>query len=105
VTLPGLGLVVEVLQLLTHHEVPFVFLKQFRDVANGRQACYQSVVEAPARLLTLRTTGRLPGSYEAEIRPYDSHPIAQELGLHRTGPVRAAWYSEFDFVMENGNTA
>jgi uncharacterized protein with NAD-binding domain and iron-sulfur cluster len=104
IVLPGLGIAVEVFKLLTHHEVPFVFLKQFRDAADGRQACYQAVVEAPARLLRLRGGGPLTGEYQVTVQPLASHPILQELGLPAGAQSAVgAWHTEFDFVMEGGH--
>src|SRR5262249_39640273 len=61
IRLPGLGLVLELFRFLTHERVPMVFLKQFRDVADGRRSAYQAIVEAPARLLALREGGQLAG--------------------------------------------
>jgi hypothetical protein len=103
VTLPGLGLVVQVFKFLLHKEVPLVFLKQFRDVADGRRACYQAIVEAPAQVLQFRTAGELKGAYRVVLHNFDSCPIARDLGLTAEGqPALAAWYTDFDFVMGNG---
>jgi hypothetical protein len=103
VSLPGLGLLAQAFQFVAHREVPLVFLRQFRDVADGRRACYQAVVEAPARVLQFRDAGRLPGDYRLTVNELDSHPIARELGL--AGPSQAAlgaWYVDFDFILANG---
>jgi hypothetical protein len=103
VTLPGLGLAIEVLDFLTHQEVPLVFLKQFRDVADGRRACYQAIVEAPAQVLRFRTARELQGAYRVVLHHYDSCPIARDLGLTAEGqPALAAWYTDFDFVLRDG---
>jgi hypothetical protein len=101
--IPGLGLIVELWDFLVHHEMPLVFLKQFRDAANGLLACYQSIVECPARLVRFGHAGLLAGSHEVDIKPYASHPIVQELGLAGpVSPVELAWHVDFDFIMENG---
>jgi hypothetical protein len=103
VSLPGMGLIVELYDLFVHHEMPMVFLKEFRDVTDGKQACYQDVVEAPIQLTRLHTGGWLPGEYEINIGQYASHPIVSDLGLHGACvKVEAAWYMEFDFVLGNG---
>jgi hypothetical protein len=88
---------------LEGYEAPMIFLKQFRAISDGKRACYQAIVEAPARLLTLRSAGRLRGRHEVEIQPYESHPIARDLGL-RSGRLTpfASVYADFDFVMNNG---
>jgi hypothetical protein len=103
VTLPGPGVAVEAFELLVRHEMPLVFLKQFRHIADGRLACYQAVAEAPARVTKFRGGGWLPGEHRVRVTPYASHRIAEDLGL--AGPQStavAAWYLDFDFVLENG---
>ncbi len=88
---------------LDPREVSVVFLKQFRDVADGRQACYQAVVEAPARVVSFREAGVLAGDYRLAVGEFDTHPVIRELGL--AGPeekVLGAWYVDFDFIMETG---
>jgi hypothetical protein len=103
VTLPGPGLLVEAFQFLVHHEYPMVFLKQFRDVADGRMACYQAAVEAMCRISSFRTGGWLSGQYQLTVGEFASHPIVQELGLKGASPpALAAGYLEFDFSMEAG---
>jgi hypothetical protein len=103
VTLPGPGLAVQVIDFLLHEEVPLVFLKQFRDVADGRRACYQAIVEAPAQVLRFRAGGPLSGTHRVTLHHYDSCPIARDLGLNPAGQTAlGAWYSDFDFLMGNG---
>ncbi len=80
-----------------------IFLKQFRDHADGNLACYQAVVEALVRVGAFRSAGWLPGTYEVAIESYASHPIVADLGLGSgKPPVVAAAYLDFDFTMEDG---
>ncbi len=103
VTLPGLGIVHELFEFFEHREYPLIFLKQFRDQADGNLACYQAVVEALVRIGTFRAAGWLPGTYEVSVESYASHPIVADLGLGSgRPPVVAAAYLDFDFRMENG---
>ena len=102
-TLPGWGLAAEVADLITHHRYPLVFLKQFRDIADGTRACYRSVVESPVHITAFRAAGLLDGRYEIAIGTYESHPIVQDLGLVSTAPpVLAAGYMDFDFYVDKG---
>jgi hypothetical protein len=73
--------IVEMATMLITHQMRLVFLKQFRDVADTRLACYQAIVEAPLTLLQFQQGGSLSGNYVIHINPLDSHPLAQTLGL------------------------
>lgn len=111
IVIPGLGVLKEILDLVLHGTMPMVFLKEFRDVANGAKACYRAVVEAPAKVTHLRQVGRIGHGYQVAVHQYASHPIVQELGLRGefdpkqtvwTADVRGAWYVDFDFDLLNG---
>ncbi len=103
VMLPGLGIAHEMFEFFEHREYPLIFLKEFRDHADGKLACYQAVVEALVRVGTFRSAGWLPGSYEVSIESYASHPVVADLGLGSgKPPVVAAAYLDFDFQMEIG---
>ena len=103
-TIPGLGIVGEVLEFFGQHDYPLIFLKQFRDIVDGTLACYQAVLEAPAKITAFRKAAWLPGRYEVSITPYASHPIVADLGLGSGNPpVVAAAYLDFDFQMGTGS--
>jgi hypothetical protein len=103
VTLPGIGLAIELFDFLVHHEYPMVFLKQFRDTTDGMRACYLAIIEAMTKISNFHKGGWLAGQYELTLEAFASHPIAQELGMKASPqPVLAAAYMEFDFVTENG---
>jgi len=82
---------------------PLVFLKQFRDVGNPNQACYQAIIEANITFPKFRAGGILQGKYELLLNHFDSHPIANELGLKvgKQDILEAFWF-DFDFIVENG---
>lgn len=85
--------------------IPFVFLKQFRHVADTRKACYQAIVEAPARTTAFHGGGLLDGEYQIELQSLQSHPIAEKLGLQlQNGKIdaTAGWWVNIDFVMDKG---
>ena len=82
-----------------------LFLRQLRDIQNPAVAAYQEVLEAPARVTDFHRGGWLPGSYEVNFQSNDTFPVAEELGLEMHGhPVQAAFWAEFDFVMDLGKT-
>ncbi|PKB25272.1 acetoacetate decarboxylase [Novosphingobium kunmingense] len=80
-TLPGLNFAHDLARLAREEEVPGVFLKQFRDVADGSRACYQAIVAAGSFVDRFNGGGLLTGTFEATIADFDSHPIARDLGL------------------------
>jgi len=103
VILPGLNLAVDVFNLLRREEVPSVFLKQFRDAADGTRACYQAIIEAPSRVTKLHGGGLLPGTFVARAAEFASHPVRSDLGL--VGSEVAAefpFWVNFDFDIELG---
>jgi hypothetical protein len=88
---------------LIHGRVPFVFLKQFRDVADGTSACYQSIVEVTCKMTQFHGGGLLGGEYEVEIADLASHPLVADLGLagNKIKPVMSYW-NYFDFEIGPG---
>ena len=76
-------------------QVQMVFLKQFRDAANGARACYQAIVEGAGSITEFK--GGLPlGEFDVLINPLDSHPVCGELGLEAR--LRAhGFFIEFSF--------
>jgi uncharacterized protein with NAD-binding domain and iron-sulfur cluster len=86
-------------------EVPIVFLRQLRDIADPSRAAFQEIVVAPARVLDRHGGGVIPRAHELVTRDCDSHPIAADLGL-RAGANRvdASFWTEFDFLMDRGET-
>jgi hypothetical protein len=80
-----------------------VFLKQFRDVHDANLACYQAIVESSIEFYDFRSGGFLAGDYELTLNHFDSHPIAEELGLTvgKQSVIAAFWF-DFDFEIEPG---
>jgi hypothetical protein len=87
VELPGgVRLIGELCRNLRRGLAHLVFLKQFRDAQAHGYACYQSVVEAPARTIHVKPRPSLR-DWDVTIHPLDSHPITKELGV-KTQPAR-----------------
>src|SRR4029450_8834867 len=85
--------------------VPIVFLKQFRDIADTEKAAYQAIVKAPATLTEFHGGGLLLDRYQLVLNDLQSHPIAKTLGLQteqgRIQAIAAAWL-HIDFPMQEG---
>jgi hypothetical protein len=95
VTLPGLELGKELLDLLLHREMPLVFLKQFREIGGGPFACYQAITEAPARIDRFHGF-HLENEWDLVLQPLASHPIGPELGVESQRAV-LCFDAELDF--------
>lgn len=88
-------------------EVHMLFLKQVRDVVQGRRACYKALALANSVPSNIRAAGILPGTFDVTVRGYASHPIVRDLGLgdnEAVATVRgcAGFFVDFDFLMERG---
>jgi hypothetical protein len=62
-------------------KVPLVFVKQFRASDDPQQACYQALVEAPARVRQFYGGGTFEDTYHLNFRALQSHPLPEKLGL------------------------
>ena len=100
IVLPGMRLTRTVVEDLAAGRLRQVFLKQFRDAADGARACYQSVVEAP---IEVQGGGMRPSdrAWDLTIHPLDSHPIGQEMGV-TSQRASLAFDAEMDMVVKNG---
>ena len=87
--------------------VPMLFLKQVRDVVQGRRACYKALAVANSVPSNVRAAGILPGTFDVTVHGFASHPIVRELGLgadEAAATIRgcAGFFVDFDFLMERG---
>lgn len=96
---------VEIAALLMTNQMRLVFLKQFRDVSNTQQACYQAIIEAPLQLQQFRQGGVLSGAYVLSVNRLASHPLADALGLRlENDEQRSAMgiWMKIDFMLGEG---
>ncbi len=87
-------------------KTPLVFLKQFRDAADSRKACYQAIVEAPVQLTAFHDGGFIDDTYTVACQPLASHPLAETLGLNvdSSGATQAlaTFWLRVDFTLGAG---
>ncbi len=103
IALPSLKMLFSLGEELLKEEVPCVFLKQFRDVADGSRACYQAIVGLPMRITRFRGGGLMPGRYRLDLADYQSHPIAADLGLDAAAmSSMIGAYIDVDFELAQG---
>ena len=95
---PGLRLARSVFDQIRHHTIGQVFLRQFRSPVDGTRASPQQVVEATSTIHDPHVD-LLPHAFDIAIHSYDSHPLAEELGLT---DQRVAWAMRVRMAFEQG---
>lgn len=90
----------------TLEKMPLVFLKQFRDAADSRKACYQAIIEAPVQITTFHGGGFIDATYTVTCQPLASHPLPEILGLNvdSSGALQAlaSFWLHVDFALGSG---
>lgn len=100
IVLPGLQMAESLFEDLKNHQLPEVFMKQYRDVRNATDACYQAIVEIPN--VVKKISGLpLPHKYNINLEEVASHPIGEQLGLKSQESVLSFWL-KMDFAVEDG---
>ena len=100
IVLPDIRFTANLIDDMLAGEVHQLFLKQFRDAEDGTRAAYQSVVEAPCKIL--RVSNKLVGrDADVTIHQLDSHPIGQEMGV-TSQRAQIVFDAELDMVVEHG---
>lgn len=85
--------------------VPVINLKQFRDVRDGKRACYQAITSSPVQMTAFHGAGFLWGDYTVDFTVCASHQFVNQLGVAANPvPVRAAAYLKYDFLAPDGET-
>lgn len=97
---PDLGFDIDLLKNVLARRVPQLFLKQFRDVADGSLACYQAITEAMGEVTRFDAAPQLV-EYEMALAPLDSSPIADDFGFAPTQRLVGARF-EYDMVIHPG---
>jgi hypothetical protein len=104
---PSLALLASLARDALALDVPMVFLKQFRDAADGTAACYQAIVEAPNRMTRDPVeAGFLHGDWELAIEQFPTVRLIDRLGLRvrEDGKLAALLHIwvKFGFTAEPG---
>lgn len=100
IILPGLQMAENLFEDLMKHQLPEVFMKQYRDARDATDACYQAIVEIPN--VVKKFAGLpLPDKYNFNLEEVASHPIGEQLGLKSQEAALSFWL-KMDFVVEDG---
>jgi hypothetical protein len=79
-----------------------IFLKQFRDVADGTRACYQAVTRADYSVTKLASL--LPeADYDYAFQALQSTPVAESLGIAPSGRTGLGLAITMDMQLETGS--
>lgn len=93
----------DVQSFLTGGQLPMVALKQFRDVANGRFACYQAITESPAQLTGFVGAAMINDPLLLHVEDLVSHPLLTDFGWASGDvPISTAFQVHFGFKVMNG---
>ena len=96
----SLGLTEDVLTDLLKEQVPQLFLKQFRDVADGTRACYQAITEAKGQVTRFDSFPHLT-EYTMNLESLASSPVASDFGIAPQQTVLGAEF-EYDMTIQPG---
>lgn len=77
---PSLELGEELLVDVLERRIPQLFLKQFRDVADGTRACYQAINQAMGQVTRFDALPQL-ALFDMVLEPLDSSPVAAQFGI------------------------
>ncbi len=91
----SLGLTKDLLGDLLHERVPQLFLKQFRDVADGTRACYQAITQSMGEITRFDSAPHLT-EYAMVLADLASSPVATDFGI---APQQTVWGAEFEYDM------
>jgi len=98
----SLGFDLQTLGELITGKIPQLFLKQFRDVENGDQACYQAITESMGQVTGFNALPRAL-LYDMIISPLDSSPVATDFGITPNQTLLGAQL-KFDLEILPGKT-
>lgn len=101
--IPTPGLPINALYNLVTRTVPFVGMRQLRDIENPQQACYQALIEAPMRVEKFRKGQVLKEKFLIQIHNFPNLPLVSALGLMGESiQAQLGFKLDFDFRLELG---
>jgi uncharacterized protein with NAD-binding domain and iron-sulfur cluster len=103
IEIPARTAILKIQNFLSGGVLPMVALKQFRDVANGRFACYQAVTESPAELTSFTGATLINDPLMLRIENLVSQPLRADFGWGPGDlPITGAFQTQFSFKVGNG---
>ena len=96
----SLGLTEDVLGDLLKEQIPQLFLKQFRDVADGTRACYQAITQAMGEVTRFDSAPQMT-EYAMNLTALASSPVASDFGIAPQQTVLGAEF-EYDMTIQPG---
>ncbi|MGZ3455059.1 MAG: NAD(P)-binding protein [Polyangiales bacterium] len=95
-------LAAKVITQLLQPSMPVVYLKQFRDVVNPNDACYQAIIESNTTIRSIQEFGLMP-KYQIETHSMASVDVAKHLGFAGTSvPSEIGMWCHLDFEVDLG---
>jgi len=89
--------------LLPFGTLPMVTLKQFRDIADGRFACYQAITQSPAVMTGFAGMNIISDPLKLKIETLANQPLLADFGWSSSPiPIVDAWQMQFNFRVGKG---
>lgn len=86
------------------HHMPYLSMRQHRDILNPSKAVEKSIIEFPGRNITLTNGGLLPGPFEIEYgKNSETYPMAESLGLSNEA-FMSFWF-QWSFKLGSGKNS
>ncbi|MDL2352413.1 MAG: NAD(P)-binding protein [Pseudomonadota bacterium] len=89
-----------VLADLLKEQIPQLFLKQFRDIADGTRACYQAITQANGQVTRFDSAPQMT-EYAMNLEHLASSPVAADFGIAAQQTVLGAEF-EYDMTIQPG---
>ena len=96
----SLSFTADLLGDLWHERIPQLFLKQFRDVADGTRACYQAITQTMGEVTRFDSAPHLT-EYAMCLEALASSPVAADFGIVPQQTVLGARI-EYDMTIQPG---
>jgi Acetoacetate decarboxylase (ADC) len=87
---------------LAEGKIPMVFLRQFRDVADGSKAAYQAIIEIDSAVSAFRGAWIYSDPFQITIPPVASFPFCSILGVPASSQSHLSFWCDIDLYLGNG---
>ncbi len=98
----GLPFAIHELEDMAEKKLPLIFLKQFRDIVNPAQACYQAITQGNGFTENFLGGWLLGSEYTVTFNDLDSFPICSDLGIANKMTVSHPFWVHANLKFDTG---